>query len=411
MVRQSMLFLLGLLLLAAANPTVALDRAALERQFAGWIERTLWPEARKAGVSRATFRRMMAPVTLDWNLPDLAPPGGRRAQRQRQSEFRQPGLYFGEAGLKALAAGGRRQIARWTDTLAGIEKRYGVPKRIIVSIWARESAFGRARIPHDAIRALATEAFMGARRERFLPELVAALKIAGQEGLKPGEMRSSWAGALGQPQFQPSKYLKYAVDFDGDGHRDIWNSVPDSLASIANYLKAHGWQRGRDWGFEVEVPDTLSCTLEGPDRGRPIAEWVRMGVARVAGRRFPGSELRRTGYLLMPAGRHGPAFIVTDNFYVVKAYNESDVYALYVGHLADRFSADRPFVGKWRKLADLSRAAIRRMQERLIARGHDVGGADGLVGFKTRRSIGAWQERRGRRPTCFPDRRLVEEIG
>lgn len=402
----------AVLMLAAvlASPGHAVDRAAVERQFSAWVDKTLWPEARRAGVSRKTFTRIMKPVRLDWSLPDLAPPGGKPPREQQQSEFRQPGRYFGEGGLNALAAGGAKRLRQWRQTLDAIEQRYGVPRRIIVAIWGRESAFGNAKIPHDAVRALATEAFMGVRGEKFLPELIAALKIYDEGRLKPGEMKSSWAGALGQPQMLPSKYLDFAVDFDGDGRRDIWGSVPDSLASIANYLKTHGWRSGRDWGFEVEVPAGVSCALEGPDRGRPISAWIEMGVRRVAGREFSAAERSKTGYLVMPAGRYGPAFLATENFYVLKEYNESDVYALYVGHLADRFSGSRRFIGAWRGVDGLSRSAVRRMQERMIAKGYDVGGADGLVGFKTRRSIGTWQERAGRKPTCFPDKRLVREI-
>jgi membrane-bound lytic murein transglycosylase B len=224
-------------------------------------------------------------------------------------------------------------------------------------------------------------------------------------------MKSSWAGALGQPQFLPSSYLKFAADGDGDGRADIWNSEPDTLASIARYLDAHGWVRGRDWGFEVTVPQGVSCALEGPDRGRRIADWAAMGVKRVGGKPFPAHELTGEGYLMMPAGRFGPAFIVTPNFYVLKQYNESDVYALFVGHAADRIAyGERRFAGGWTAIDRLNRADIAAMQRGLERLGHDVGGADGLAGFKTRRSIGAWQTKNGRAPTCFPDAGLVRAL-
>ena len=252
---------------------------------------------------------------------------------------------------------------------------------------------------------------MSTRPDLFRKELIAALVIV-QRGLAdPATMRSSWAGAMGQPQFMPSSYLQHAVDFDRNGHPDIWNSVPDVLGSIAFYLKSYGWQPGRDWGFEVTVPPSLSCALEGPDRGKPIAEWAKLGVTRVSGKPFPDSELRREGFLLMPAGRLGPAFVVTQNFYVLKAYNESDLYALFVGHAGDRIQwGDAKFSVGWQKTDPMLRSDIAAMQRALEKQGYDVGGADGLPGFKTRRSVGDWQQKNGRAPTCFPSAALVKAI-
>ena len=182
-------------------------------------------------------------------------------------------------------------------------------------------------------------------------------------------MRSSWAGALGQPQFLPSSFLEHAVDFDGDGHADIWNSNADAMASIANYLVNYGWVKGRDWGFEVTVPDSVSCALEGPDQGRRISDWAAMGISRVNGKPFPAGEARAEGYLLMPAGRNGPAFIVTPNFYVLKEYNESDLYALFIGHGADRIAhGDRNFAGKWGKVGGSIAPTSRRCSARWKAR-------------------------------------------
>ena len=224
-------------------------------------------------------------------------------------------------------------------------------------------------------------------------------------------MRSSWAGALGQPQFMPSSYLRFSADGDGDGRADIWDSEADTLASIGNYLAQAGWVEGRDWGFEVTVPPEVSCTLEGPDQGRPIAEWEALAIARVGGRPFPEHERQGEGYLLMPAGRHGPAFLVTPNFYVLKAYNMSDVYALFVGHVGDRieFGAG-DFVGGWDEVEGLDRAGVAALQGALEAMGHDTGGADGLAGFRTRRAIGRWQEASGREATCWPEPGLRDDL-
>lgn len=386
--------------------------AGLERQFRNWIEQTIIPKAKQIGISNRTIEASLSGLKPDLSLPDLQKPGTRPGKRKTyaQSEFSSPARYFNERNFNTYVKMGRARLSKWSRELSAIEKQYGVSKRIIVAIWARESGFGRASIPHNAFRILATQAFMGHRKQLFERELLAALEIVERGDISVSRMKSSWAGALGQPQFMPSKFLKYAVDFDKDGRRDIWNSVPDTLASIGYYLKAHGWDSARDWGFEARVPSSVSCALEGPEQGRPIKKWRARGVARVADRKFPANELDKSGFLLMPAGRFGPAFIATGNFYVIKAYNESDLYALYIGHLADRFGRNRPFSAAWQKLDEFSRGAVQRMQERLVRKGYDVGGADGLVGFKTRTAIGKWQERHGRTPTCFPDRHLLKAV-
>lgn len=396
-------------LLSAGAPSHA---QSLQARYERFLETTVWPDAQANGVSRATFDRAMGARRLDTSIPGLVEPGGSGTPReQRQAEFSSPANYFNERNLGGIASGGKALMARHADTLARIERQYGVPGRIVVSIWGRESGFGRVNIPHDAFTVLGTKAFMATRPDLFRKELVAALQMLEKGVASPADMRSSWAGALGQPQFLPSSYLAYATDFDGNGKADIWNSVPDTLASIGNYLAQFGWQAGRDWGFEVTVPGNIACTLEGPDQGFTFGEWARMGVARVNGRPFPDSELGKKGFLLMPAGRNGPAFIVTQNFYVLKSYNESDLYALFVGHAGDRmqFGASA-FSAPWGRTDKLLRSDIAAMQRVLEGQGYDVGGADGLPGFKTRRSIGEWQLKNNRKPTCFPDAELVGAI-
>ncbi len=386
-----------------ALPALAQDRAAIERQFRTWLEQDIWPAARAKGVARGTFDRAFDGVRLNWDLPDLVPPGSKATtpKRQAQSEFGAPGRYF--RGVSGDAAIGRDLARRHATTLARIERQTGVPGRILLGIWGRESAYGRAKIPHDTFQVLGTKGFMSTRAGYFREELIAALQIA-QGGHARGAMRSSWAGALGQPQFMPSSFLRYAADGDGDGRADIWGSVPDTLASIGNYLARHGWVAGRDWGFEVTVPASVSCTLEGPDQGRTIAQWAAMGITRVSGRPFPEHERRGQGFLMMPAGRNGPAFVVTPNFYVLKDYNMSDLYALYVGHVGDRIQYGvGDFSAPWGAVGRMMRSDIAAMQRALEGMGHDVGGADGLPGFKTRRSIGRWQEATGQPATCFPE--------
>jgi len=387
--------------------------ARVDDLFQAWLTQDLWPEAKANGISKETFDSAFAGVTPNLKLPDLVMPGekAKTPRKQHQAEFGSPGAYFAEKAIGAVSAGGRSRAGTYAKTLAAIEKRFGVPADVVVAIWGRESGFGAAKMPYDAFEVLGTKAFMATRKDMFRAELLAGLSMLEKGLVTRKAMRSSWAGALGQPQFMPTSFLKHAVDFDGDGRADIWNSVPDTLASIANYLVDYGWVKGRDWGFEVDVPDSVSCTLEGPDQGRRIADWAAMGISRVSGRPFPPNELKAEGFLLMPAGRNGPAFIATPNFYVLKEYNESDLYALFIGHAADRIgSGDRTFKAAWGKVGGLYRSDVADMQRRLEGRGYDVGGADGLPGFKTRRSIGAWQEKNGRAATCYPDKDLVSAI-
>ena len=404
--------LLALLMFSA--PLVAQDRAAVERQFQTWLKQTVWPRAKAKGVSRKTFRAAFSGVSLNWKLPDLVPPGTtpQTPKRQRQAEFGSPGKYFNRGSVDGATAVGRQMARRHATTLASIERKTGVPGRIILAIWGRESGYGRVAIPHNVFQVLGTKGFMSTRADYFTDELIAALQIA-QAGHAPNsKMKSSWAGALGQSQFMPTSFLVYAIDGDGDGRADIWGSDADTLASIGNYLAKHGWVAGRDWGFEVTVPPSVSCSLEGPDRGQSIAKWAAMGITRVSGRPFPDHEVQDEGYLLMPAGRDGPAFIVTPNFYVLKDYIKSDLYALFIGHVGDRIQYGvGDIAAGWGPVGGLLRSDVAAMQRALEAQGHDVGGADGLPGFKTRRSIGRWQLANGVAATCFPQANMKSTLG
>lgn len=398
---------------AFSLPAAAQNTQKVERQFQAWLKNDLWPEARSQGVSSKTFNAAFKGVSINWKLPDLVLPGQKPKvnRRQAQAEFRSPGRYFNENNIGAIVGTGRKLFARHKTLIAQLEKKYGVPGRILLAIWGRESAFGRVAIPHDSFQVLGTKAFMSTRTELFRKEVLAGLQIIKRGYASRAQMKSSWAGAMGQPQFLPSSYLEYAVDYDGDGRRDIWSSVPDTLASIANYLAQFNWQRGRDWGYEARIPSNVSCALEGPDQMRPISQWSQAGVTRISGKAFPANEMTRNGALLMPAGRSGPAFIATPNFYVIKKYNNSDLYALFVGNVADRIQySNRPFVAGWDKVSGLSRGNVMTIQNGLIKLGYDVGGADGLAGFKTRRSIGDWQQKNGLNPTCFPDKGLASRF-
>lgn len=389
------------------------SKAAVEAQFEKWVASDLRPEAEKNGISAKTFQAAFAGVELNWDLPDLAPPGfpPPKERKQTQAEFSSPAPYFNEGRLKKLAMTGRGFASQYASTLKRIEKTYGVPGSIVLAIWGRETGFGAAKIPNSAIQVLATKAFMSTRKEMFRTELIAALQIIDHGDVAPADFKGSWAGALGQPQFMPTSYLKYAVDFDGDGHRNIWTSVPDTLASIANYLVKKGWQRDRDWGFEVTIPAAVSCAQEGPDLAKPLSQWASLGINRITGKGFPSSELKADGMMLVPAGRDGPEFIVTPNFYVIKEYNNSDLYALYIGNLADRIEYGAGgFQGAWGDVGKMLRSDVATMQKALERQGYDVGGSDGLPGYKTRRSIGQWQAKNGEKPTCYPEASMIGKL-
>ena len=409
---------------AADDADVAAYRRALEQRFAEWLQE-LWPDAEAAGVSRTTFDANLKGLKLNWSLPHLvlpnpAPPGGpalpeslaKAMAPKHQPEFDAPVYYFKDGTLAALSATGRGKVAQLRPTLAAIQKQYGVPASIVVAIWGRETGFGKIDAPYDAIGTIATQGFLGRRPDEFRAQLIAALKIVEEKHATRAQLKSSWAGAMGYTQFMPTDFEKFAVDFDGDGKRDIWNSIPDSLASTANSLKSQGWDGAKVWGYEVQLPQGFDCTLQGPDKARPIEEWMKLGVARVLGQAFPQGTLGDSAFIVLPAGLKGPAFLGTDNFSVLKLYNNSDVYAIFVGHLADMIAANAPvkFAGAWQPVERLPRDRIQRFQEVLVAQGHDVGKVDGLAGFKTRAAIGVTEKRLGLPLTCYPSQQLVDAV-
>ncbi|MGL3608744.1 lytic murein transglycosylase [Rhizobium sp. G187] len=399
----------GFATMAEAAPS----RAQVEAQFRQWIETDLWQAAKDAGVGRDVFDKTLRSVQLNWELPDLVPPGTAppKEQTQSQAEFSSPAPYFDEKRLQGLAGTGKSLASQHASTLRRIEATYGVPGSIVVSIWGRESGYGRAKLPYSAIDVLTTKAFMSTRKPLFQQELISALHMLESGDVSADKMMGSWAGALGQPQFMPSSYLKYAVDFDGDGKRDIWNSVPDALASIANYLVKSGWQKGRDWGYEITIPAGVSCAQEGPDRAKAVSAWAADGLSRITGKAFPRGENSLPAMMLVPAGTHGPEFLVTPNFYVLKEYNNSDLYALFIGNLSDRIAnGGGAFRAPWDNIGKMLRSDVLAMQQALVAQGYDVGKVDGLPGFKTRRSLGEWQVKNGLQPTCYPSADLKTKL-
>jgi len=408
----------GLSSAALAQNGKAAYRAAVAQNFTKWLGR-LRGEAASRGIKPETFDAAMKGVKLDWKMPDLAPPelgegqpkrphAEKKDRQKQQAEFDRPARYFPRKGLKWVTKLGRENFAKWKDTLEAIEEKYGVEPQIVLAIWGRETAYGRAKLPFNAVRALATLAFMGRRPEKFREELIIALGILQEGHVTRSRMRSSWAGAMGHTQFLPSDFRNYAVDFDGDGRRDIWSTIPDALASTANFLAKNGWQKGKAWGYEVRLPKGFDCTLEGLANARTIQEWVDLGITRTFDRKFLGKRLSEKTHLVAPAGTLGPAFLVLDNFEVFRAYNKADLYALYVGHVADRIRYGGNFEGNWSRVQSFSRDEMKRLQMAVTDAGHDVGKIDGLIGSKTRSAVGKWQKKLGHKVTCYPPRSLLK---
>jgi len=239
-----------------------------------------------------------------------------------------------------------------------------VPGNVVLAIWARETDYGRYQLPLDAIRTLATQAYTGKRKEFFQNEFLQALKML-QDGVPRADMRSSWGGALGLTQFLPSEFYKYGVDFDSDGRVDIWHSVPDALASAAKQLAGKGWVPRQRWAYEVRAPQSADCTLGVPDVTMPVGAWLRRGFVPAYDRRLSAPELAVPASLLQPEGSYGPSFLAPKNYYVLKEYNFSDLYVLFVGHLSDRITDPRPFETPWSKGAQLRTREVEAMQRTL----------------------------------------------
>ncbi len=385
------------LLTAAANHARAQDAA-----FTQFIA-SLWPDAQAQGVSRATFDAVTKNLAPDYKLPDLVLPGRSSPTQSRQAEFvLVPSDYVKGTSIARLAQHGQNLARQHANTLARIEREFGVPGSVILAIWGRETDFGRYSLPHNAMRVLATQAYVGRRKAQFREEFLIALKILEEGHVALKDMRSSWAGAMGLTQFLPSEFYKHAVDFDGDGHRDIWTSVPDALASAAKQLANKGWQRGTRWAYEARAPQGFDCTQAVPNVVRSLSEWQRAGFALVPGRRLSAQEASEPASLLQVEGIYGPSFLVTKNYFVIKEYNFSDLYVLFVGHLADRINGGAPFVQRWSQTKQMRTADVEAMQRALTARGFYKDKIDGKAGMLTRSSVGAFQKAAGLKLDCWP---------
>jgi len=374
------LFVLVPISWAAGQSTAQTD----SQTFAQWLA-AVRQEAIAQGASPAAIDPVLSQVRYDPVIVE---------RDQSQPEFVSTfWSYLGRAVTEDRVLRGRAALQQYAGVLGQIEQRYGVPRHYIVAFWAAESNFGEIQGSFQVIQSIATRAYDRRSRGGFRQQLIDALRMV-SNGVPANRMTGSWAGAMGQPQFMPSAFLQFAVDFDGNGFPNIWDSEPDVFASIANYLARNGWQRDALWGREVQLPSNFNWELTSLDTELPLSEWQRLGVRRVGGSNLPVADL--TASIVLPAGHQGPAFMVYDNFSVILTYNRATFYALTIGHLADRL-AGRPGLSR---SAPANERALRfdeisEIQRRLNSIGFDAGPVDGIPGSTTLRAVRSFQSQIG----------------
>ena len=357
----------------------------------------LWADAQAKGISRATFDAATKAFTPDQRVI---------AATRRQPEYGKPvGDYVNAIVSKRRIVDAQLKGREWAKTFDAVEKQFQVERWVLLALWGMESDFGSEKDRWDVFRSLATLAYVKYRDPYFRNELIVAMRIMQDNRITREKMVSSWAGAMGQTQFMPSNFVDYAIDFSGDGRADIWGNVPDVLASTANYLRKWKWNSTLPWGFEVLVPDGFDYTRSRAS----FAEWRTLGVRRADGKAFPNSG---QGILFFPSGASGPGFIVTENFNVLKEYNNSDAYALAVGHLADRIHGGDVIKTPWPKDdRQLSRDARVALQKKLAALGYKVNEFEAHIDFDLRDNIRVEQKKLGMVPDGNPTPALLEKLG
>jgi lytic murein transglycosylase len=341
------------------------------------------------------------------SLPDLVIPG--RPVKEQAEFVKLPADYLPEPQLQSLAKTGRRHFQAYHGLLERIETDYGVPGNVVIAIWGRETDYGGEVQRHRVFRALVTQAYLGRRKDLFRDELLIALDLV-QQGIISMDAMGSYTGAMGHTQFEPSDFAKFAVDGDGDGKIDLERSIPDALASGAKQLRDYGWQRSKLWGFEVRLPPAMSCTESSPDTRRPLSAWLQLGVKPAGNISPPADMLADQGQLVMPAGVYGPAFLTFANFQAIRSYNQSDVYALFVGHLADLISGGGAFEKPWAKLKPLRGSEVREIQTLLGKAGYYADAVDGRLGTISRQAIGKYQRANGLTVDCWPSQSLLDSL-
>jgi membrane-bound lytic murein transglycosylase B len=377
---------------ASGHPLMTAEAIrAAAADFPNCIER-MWPEAARRSISRETFINHTAALTPDLRIMDLL---------DAQPEFVRP-LWDYLDGLVSdqRVQMGQEVLAKHRTTFDQVERVYGVDRHVIAAIWGVESRYGDMGGDRPVIRSTATLACIGRRQAFFRDEFLATLEILHRGDVRPEQLKGSWAGAFGGTQFMPTSFKRFAVDFDGDGRRDVVDSIPDIIASTANNLKKDGWITGQPWGFEVVLPDGFDYLLADRAKQLTSREWERLGVRRPNGQPFARTEER--SFLLLPAGAQGPAFLMLPNFAVVMKYNPAEAYALAIGYLADRLRGEPPIVQPWpRHEPVLTRDERRELQELLLSRGFDLGEPDGRLGPRSRTAIREFQLAAGLVPDGF----------
>ncbi len=370
----------------------------ISQGFAQFIV-NLWSDAQNAGVSRATFDMAFQGVTPDASIVKLT---------KGQAEFNKPVWeYLSSATSADRIRRGQSKANEWSDTLGTVERRYGVDRKIILGIWGMETNYGSNTGGIYVIRALATLAYAKYRDNFFRDELLVALKILEEGHVERSNMKGSWAGAMGHTQFMPSSFMKYAVDFNGGGAKDIWTSEQDALASTANYMKSFGWKQGLIWGLEVELPQGFDFKLADRKVKRNFSQWASLGLKPAQDRNMPNGEAA----LFLPAGAKGAAFLITDNFNVIKKYNNSDSYALGVALLGDRIGGAEPVQGSWPKGSrSLTKLESMEVQKKLAALGYPIEKFDGKLGENSREAIRNFQLKNGMVADGYPSVEVLKAL-
>ncbi len=377
---------------ASGNPLMTADAIRAAAAAFGNCVAALWPQAERRGVTRANFERFTAGLTPDLGIMDLL---------DAQPEFTKSTWdYLDLLVSDERIARGREFLTQYAPVFAAVERAYGVDRHILAAIWGVESNYGTMGGDRPVIRSTATLACIGRRRDYFREEFLSALEILQHGDVAPERLIGSWAGAFGPTQFMPTSFKRYAVDFDGDGRRDVVDSVADLLASTANNLKMDGWARGQSWGYEVVLPQKFDYLLADPTRQMMVRQWQALDVRRAGDKPFPRPSDH--AYLFLPAGARGPAFLMLRNFRVIMKYNPAEAYALAIGRLADRLRGGGPLVHGWPREERALTVAERYELQRLLARrGYDVGEPDGLLGPRTRGAVRNFQVATGQIPDGF----------
>ena len=385
---------------AAEQSPPPVESSQADAGFQRWLP-GMRARAVAQGISGSTFDRAVRGVRYD---PEVI------RRDLHQSEFTQTiWEYLDSAASDTRVKNGKAALQENRRTLEAIEARFGVEKEVVVAVWGLESNYGANRGKNDIIQSLATLAYDGRRGEFFEGQLIAALKILQSGDTDPRSMTGSWAGAMGHTQFIPTSYLDYAVDFTGDGKRDIWSDDPtDALASTAAYLARFGWVRGQPWGVEVTLPPNFDFALASRKVTRTPANWARLGVVGVNGKSVPDYG---SASILVPAGSQGVALMVFKNFSVIERYNAADAYVIGVGLLSDRIKGDPPFAASWpREDRALTFAERKEVQQLLTERGFNPQGVDGRIGPKTLDAVRKFQRAQGLAPDGYVSFRLLERL-